>query len=177
MADRIDGYASALFELAQAEGELKKVEREFYSVARVVAGSDELRDTLSDPKLPLDRKHAILDDLVGGRVSGVTVNMLQLVVSQGRASDIPAIAERLAGRAAASAGKQIAEVRSAIELDEATVNRLAAALAKATGREVEVRTVVDPSVVGGIVARIGDTVIDGSVRRRLESLRTAVRAG
>ncbi len=177
MADRIDGYASALFELAQAEGELKKVEREFYSVARAVAGSDELRDTLSDPKLPLDRKHAILDDLVGGRVSGVTVNMLQLVVSQGRASDIPAIAERLAGRAAASAGKQIAEVRSAIELDEATVERLAAALAKATGREVEVRTVVDPSVVGGIVARIGDTVIDGSVRRRLESLRTAVRAG
>jgi F-type H+-transporting ATPase subunit delta len=103
--------------------------------------------------------------------------MLQLVVSQGRASDIPAIAERLAGRAADSAGKQIAEVRSAIELDEATIDRLAAALAKATGREVEVRAVVDPSVVGGIVARIGDTVIDGSVKRRLESLRTAVRAG
>lgn len=177
MADRIDGYAAALFELAKAEGELSKVEREFYSIGRTFASSTELRDTLSDPKLPSDRKQAILDDLVGGRVSGVTVAMLNLVVSQGRAADIPAIAERLAGRAAASAGKQLAEVRSAIELDEATVARLTAALSRAVGTEVEVRTVVDPSVLGGIVATVGDTVIDGTVKRRIESLRTAARAG
>lgn len=177
MADRIDGYAAALFELAQAEGELSKVEREFYTIARSFADSPELRDSLVDPKIPLERKQGIIDDLVGGRASGVTVNLLNLVVGQGRASDIPAIAERLAGRAAASAGKQVAEVRSAIELDDATVKRLAAALARATGHEVEVRTVIDPSVLGGIVARVGDTVIDGTVKRRLESLRTAVRAG
>lgn len=177
MADRIDGYAAALFELAQAEGELSKVEREFYTIARSFATSPELRDSLIDPKIPLERKQGIIDDLVGGRASGVTVNLLNLVVGQGRASDIPAIAERLAGRAAASVGKQVAEVRSAIQLDDATVKRLAAALAKATGHEVEVRTVVDPSVLGGIVARVGDTVIDGTVKRRLESLRTAVRAG
>ncbi len=177
MADRIDGYAAALFELAQAEGELSKVEREFYAIARSFTDSPELRDSLVDPKIPLERKRGIIDDLVGGRASGVTVNLLNLVVGQGRASDIPAIAERLAGRAAASAGKQVAEVRSAIELDDATVKRLAAALARATGHEVEVRTVIDPSVLGGIVARVGDTVIDGTVKRRLESLRTAVRAG
>lgn len=177
MADRIDGYAAGLFELAQAEGELSKVEREFYTIARSFATSPELRDSLIDPKIPLERKQGIIDDLVGGRASGVTVNLLNLVVGQGRASDIPAIAERLAGRAAASVGKQVAEVRSAIQLDDATVKRLAAALAKATGHEVEVRTVVDPSVLGGIVARVGDTVIDGTVKRRLESLRTAVRAG
>lgn len=177
MADRIDGYAAALFELAQAEGELSKVEREFYTIARSFATSPELRDSLIDPKISLERKQGIIDDLVGGRASGVTVNLLNLVVGQGRASDIPAIAERLAGRAAASVGKQVAEVRSAIQLDDATVKRLAAALAKATGHEVEVRTVVDPSVLGGIVARVGDTVIDGTVKRRLESLRTAVRAG
>lgn len=177
MADRIDGYAAALFELAQAEGELSKVEREFYTIARSFTDSPELRDSLVDPKIPLERKRGIIDDLVGGRASGVTVNLLNLVVGQGRASDIPAIAERLAGRAAASAGKQVAEVRSAIELDDATVKRLAAALARATGHEVEVRTVIDPSVLGGIVARVGDTVIDGTVKRRLESLRTAVRAG
>lgn len=176
MADRLDGYAAALFELARSEGELPKVEREFYAVARTFASSNELRDTLSDPNVPLDRKQAILDDLVGGRASTLTLNMLSLVVAQGRAADIPAIAERLAGRAVNLAGKQIAEVRSAIELDEATVARLAAALTKASGREVEVRTVLDPSVLGGIVARVGDTVIDGSVQRRLESLRAAVRA-
>ncbi len=177
MADRIDGYAAALFELARAEGELSKVEREFYSVAKAFASSTELRDTLSDPRIPGDRKKSILDDLVGGRVSDVTVNMVNLVVNQGRASDLPAIAERLAGRAASAVGVEIAEVRSAIELDAATIERLTQALARVVGRPVEVRTVVDPSVLGGIVTRVGDTVIDGSVKRRLESLRTAVRAG
>lgn len=176
MADRIDGYASALFELARAEGELAKVEREFYAIGRSFADSKELRQALADPNIPIDRKRTIVDDLVGGRASGVTLNLLNLVVSQDRGSDIPLIAERLAARAAAFAGKQIAEVRSAIELDEATVKRLTTALAKATGYEIEVRTVVDPSVLGGIVTRVGDTVIDGSVRRRLESLRAAVRA-
>ncbi len=177
MTDRIDGYAAALFELARAEDELAKVEREFFAIGRTFASSTELRDALSDPKLPADRKQSIVDDLVGGRASEVTLGMLNLVVGQGRAADIPAIAERLAGRAAALAGRQLAEVRSAIELDEATVERLAAALSRVVGAEVEVRAVVDPSVLGGIVARVGDTVIDGSIKRRLESLRTAARAG
>jgi F-type H+-transporting ATPase subunit delta len=65
-------------------------------------------------------------------------------------------------------------VRSAIPLEDETVERLRSALAKATGKQVEVKVVVDPTVVGGIVARVGDTVIDGSIARRVESLRQAV---
>ena len=71
----------------------------------------------------------------------------------------------------------MAEIRSAVELDDETVRRLEAALGRATGKQIEAKVVVDPSVVGGIVARVGDTVIDGSVRRRLETLRHALRAG
>lgn len=175
MADRIDGYASAVLEMARAEGELARVEREFYAVARSLESSGELRTALSDPRLPADRKQAIVEDMVGGRASPVTVNLVGLVVSQGRAGDLPAIADRLAAMAAASAGKEVAEVRSAIPLDDATVQRLATALARATGKQIEVKTVIDPSVVGGVYARVGDTVIDGSVRRRLESLRETLR--
>ena len=87
------------------------------------------------------------------------------------ASDLPAIADRLADKAAAERNKAIAEVRSAIDLDEATVARLQESLSKATGKDVEVKTVVDPSVLGGIVARIGDTVIDGSLAHRMQSVR------
>lgn len=175
MADRIDGYAAAVFELARAEGELARVEQEFYAIARTMESSPELRDALTDPHLPTDRKQSIVDDLVGGRASQVTVNILDLVLSQGRAGDLPAIADRLASAAAASVGKEVAEVRTAVALDDATVERLAAALSRAVGRPVEVKTIVDPSVVGGIIARVGDTVIDGSVRRRLQSLRQALK--
>jgi F-type H+-transporting ATPase subunit delta len=65
----------------------------------------------------------------------------------------------------------VAEVRSAVSLDRDHRDRLAAALGKATGKRVELKVVVDPSVVGGVVARVGDQVIDGSVRRRLELAR------
>ena len=70
--------------------------------------------------------------------------------------------------------RAVAEVRSAVPLDDATVERLAAALGRATGKSVEVKVIVDESVIGGIVARVGDTVIDGAIARRVESVRQAV---
>lgn len=176
MADRIDGYAAAIFELAQGEGELARVERELYALARSVESSPELREALTDPRLPAERKQSVVGDLVGGRASELTINLVSLVIAQGRASELPAIADRLAERAARSGGRDVAEVRSAIELDAATVERLAAALARAVGNPVEVRTIVDPTVMGGVVARVGDVVIDGSVRSRLQSLRTALQS-
>ena len=175
MADRVDGYAAAIFELAQAEDDLSRVEREFYAIARSLETSTELREALTNPALPVERKQAIVDDLVGGKASRLTTNLVNMVVSQGRASELGAIADKLAHQKAKAGGADIAEIRSAIPLDDATVQRLAAALARSLGREVEVRTVVDPAVLGGIVTRVGDTVIDGSVRNRLESLRTAMR--
>ncbi len=73
-------------------------------------------------------------------------------------------------------GKTTAEVRSAVELDAATVARLEEALSRATGRPVEAQVIIDPSVLGGLVARMGDTIIDGSLRGRLESLRQTLEA-
>lgn len=174
MTDRIDGYAAAVLAFAQAEGELQTVEREFSAVARAIETSGELRDALSDPLVPEERKQSMIEALLEGKASSTTINLVSLVVAQGHGSDIPAVADRLAGQAAATRQREVAEVRSAVPLDEATVERLAEALGRATGKQVEVRLVVDPSVVGGIVARVGDTVIDGSIRRRLDSLRTTV---
>ena len=175
MADRVDGYAAAIFELARAEDDLSRVEQEFYTIARSLESSTELREALTDPSLPLDRKQKIVNDLVGGRASRLTTNFVNLVVAQGRTADLGSIADKLAHQRAKATGGDVAEVRSAVPLDDATVQRLAAALARSLGREVEVRTVVDPTVLGGIVARVGDTVIDGSVRHRLETLRTALK--
>ena len=171
---RIQGYAAAIFEIAKAEGQLERIEDELFRVARTVESSNELRETLTDPQLPIDRKHAIIDDLLGGRAQDATVGFVNFVVTLGRASDLPAIADELVARAAGSRDKVVAEVRSAVALDDATVERLTTALANRTNKDVEVRVIVDPEVIGGIVARVGDVVIDGTVKTRLMKLREAV---
>lgn len=175
MAERTAGYAAAIYELATAEGDLPRVEAELISIARAIDGSTDLRLTLTDPALPLERKRAVIEDLLGSRASRTTITAISMIAGLNRFGELGEIARHLSVRSAASVGKKLAEVRSAVELDPATVQRLAAALEKQTGSAVEVRTVVDPSIVGGIVARVGDTVIDGSVRSRLDSLRQALR--
>ena len=176
MGDRIAGYASGIFELAKAEGELERVEDELFAVAQALDGSADLRSTLTDPQLPLERKQAIVDDLLEGRASSLTVGLIQLVLGQGRSSELPAIARALLEKAAESRDRAVAEVRSAVALDDETVERLAAALGRATGKKVEVKVIVDETVIGGIVARVGDIVIDGSIAKRVESLRQAVQS-
>lgn len=174
--ERISGYAEGIFALAKAEGQLERVESELAAVARAVEQSSDLRSTLTDPQLPLEKKHEIIDELIAGRASALTVGLVQFLVGQGRVSELAAIATALVETAAASRKKAVAEVRSAVPLDDATVDRLAAALGKATGKNLEVKVVVDPSVIGGLVARVGDTVIDGSLARRFASLRQAIKS-
>lgn len=174
MTDRSAGYALAIFELAKAEGQLERVESELMTVARSLSASPELRSSLTDPQLPLERKQGIIDDLLGGRASQLTVGLVQLVVGQDRASDLPDIARSLLETAAASRERALAEVRTAVPLDDATIDRLTKALGEATGKRVEVKVMVDPTVIGGVVARVGDTVIDGSISRKVDELRQAV---
>ena len=76
MADRVDGYAAALVEVARAEGSLPQVENELFSVARAFESSDELRDALTDQSLPADRRQAIVENLLGGKASPITTNRL-----------------------------------------------------------------------------------------------------
>lgn len=174
MTDRIDGYASAILDLARAEGELDRVEGEFLAIGQAFEKSAELRSALTDPQLPAERKQAVVDELIGGRASQLTVGLIQFIIAQGRASEIPSMARAFVKRAVESRSKAVAEVRSAVPLDASTVERLAAALGRATGKIVEVKVVVDESVIGGIVARVGDVVIDGSIANAIGELRQAV---
>ena len=95
-----------------------------------------------------------------------------MVVAAGRARDLPAIVDRLVQRAAQSKDAAVAEVRSAVALTSDQEDRLRAALANATGRNVNLKVIVDPSVLGGLVATVGDTVIDGTVRTHLDQLKS-----
>src|SRR5205807_9390053 len=100
--------------------------------------------------------------------------LLSLLVGSGRAGKLSEIIGRLVRKAAAERQHEVAEVRSAIPLDGEQQRRLTEALERATGKQVELKVIIDPGVIGGLVARVGDTVIDGTVRRRLDQLREAL---
>ena len=171
--DRTLAYATALFGVARSEGSLNEVEDELFRFARVLEGNDELRTTLTDAGLPVSRRQQIIEDLLGGQANPLTTALLSMVVAAGRSRDLLSIVEELVRMSAAEADKALAEVRSAVELSDDQKARLATALGQATGKAVELKVIIDPTVLGGLVAQIGDTVIDGSVKTRLEQLKTA----
>jgi F-type H+-transporting ATPase subunit delta len=172
-SDRVESYAKAFLEVARTEGHLAEVEDELFRFARALEASDELRTTLTDAGLPVSRRQQIVEDLLGGQASPVTVALASMVIGLGRSRDLISIIDELVRLSAAEADKQLAEVRTAVDLDEGQRTRLTEALAKATGKAVELKVIIDPTVLGGIVTQIGDTVIDGTVRSGLEQLKTA----
>lgn len=173
MADdrKIRGYAEAILAVAEAEGALDTVEEELLRFARTVEQQGDLREALTDIALPAERKRALVRELLGEKAGDATRNLVELVVEQGRARDLSAIADELVRLAAERGQHAVAEVRTAIPLDEERRGRLAEALEWATGKQIDLRAIVDESVIGGVYARVGDQVFDGTVRRGLELAR------
>ncbi len=172
-ADRVSSYAEALVAVAQAEGDLATTENELFAVAQALGGSDELREVLADRAIPAARRQQIVEDLLEGQVTEATVALVSMVVGAGRGSDLVRILEAAVERSAGLRNRAVAEVRSAVALSDDQQQRLAQALQRATGKNVTVKVIVDPAVMGGLVTRIGDEVIDGSVRSRINQLREA----
>lgn len=169
--EAIRGYAQALFSVAQAEDALEDVQDELFRFARALDQENQLRETLTDPALPVERKKAVLHDILGTAASPHTVSIVGFLVEQGRTRDLTAIVDELVALASEHRDAAVAEVRTAVQLDDRQRDELAKALEQATGKKVELKVVVDPSILGGVIARVGDQVIDGSIKRRLEMAR------
>ncbi len=170
----IDGYAKAALEMARGEGVGDQVADELFRLGQVFETSDELRSNLNNALLPFERKQAIINDLLGDRAHRVTTSFIQMVAAARHINDLPEIADRVAEIAAATRDRVVAEVHSAFEMDPDTVRRLEEKLSEVTGKPIEAKVVVDPDLIGGVVARVGDTVYDGSVLTRLRKLREDV---
>lgn len=169
---QIQGYARALFEVARADGMLDEVEDELFRFARSYESSEELRNTLSDEQIPAEKRQAIIEDLLGGKATTTTTQLVSMVVGSGRARDLPAIVDQLVQRASNSKQLDVASVRTAVKLTDDQQARLKAALENATGKSLNLKTTVDPSVIGGVVATVGDDVFDDSVRTRIDQLKS-----
>jgi F-type H+-transporting ATPase subunit delta len=170
---RSEGYAAAFLEVAKAEGALATVEGELLGFARALESSPDLQKVLTDQAIPAERRQGIVEDLLPN-AHPVTANLVSMVVGSGRAKDLPTIVSSLLDQAAAEVGKVSGEVRSAVPLNADQMQRLTTAIEKSTGKQVDLHFLVDPSLIGGIVTRVGDTIIDGSLRTRLERVREAL---
>lgn len=168
----VTAYARAILDVAEAEEVAERVEDDLFRFARTIEGNVELRDRLTDPGVDIGGKLAVIDELLGGHPQSASAVMW--VLQSGRIRQLTAIADALVSMAAAKRSRVVAEVRTAVPLSEERRRELAEALSGTTGQDVEIRAVVDPDIVGGVVVRIGDTVIDGSVARRLEELRASL---
>jgi F-type H+-transporting ATPase subunit delta len=169
---RVDVYARALLDIVATEGHVDEVEDELFRFARSYESNEQLRSALSDEQIPAAKRQDIVQDLLGDRATSTTVQLVSMVVGSGHSRDLPAIIDRMVQRAASSKDLAVAEVRSAVELTPDQQDRLKAALANATGKNVNLKVIVDPAVLGGLVATVGDTVIDGTVRTHLDQLKS-----
>jgi F-type H+-transporting ATPase subunit delta len=169
--ERLDGYATVLLGPLHGDSELTRVEDELFRFMRVVDGSPELTTALTDREVPAERRRSLVEDLLRSKADHVTVLLAAYATQVGRPRDYQALLGYLVDRVAAESNRRLAEVRAAVDLDENQRRELADALSRVVGRGVEIRVTIDPSVLAGFVATIGDTVVDGSARHRLELLK------
>jgi F-type H+-transporting ATPase subunit delta len=176
--DLVDGIevlaVQARFLVAEADGTLDAVEDELFRFARIVARAPELRLALTDAAVEADRKKALLEGLIGSRVQPATLSIITSLVLAPRGRTLEDGLEEYAALAAEIRQRSVATVTSAIWLDDERRERLAGALSRVLGRAVQVQVEVDPEVIGGLLVRIGEEVIDGSTLHRLREARRAL---
>lgn len=168
--------AQAVVEAADADGGRERLEDELFRFARTVETNGDLRAALADEALPLGRRRAVVEDLVGGRSEPRLAALVGHLLDRGYGRGIEEAVRTALAIAAARREAVLAEARSAIPLDPERQERLRAALAAAVGRAVELRVTVDPAVIGSLSVRVGDEVFDGSVRRQLAHAREVMGA-
>jgi F-type H+-transporting ATPase subunit delta len=169
-------YARALFELAKDQGDVAAVEADLKSLKAMRADSADLRTLISSPAFDAEEKGkglAAVAEAAG--FSATTRKALGLVAANRRASALPSIISAFEKLAAEDRGAISAEVVTAMPLSPAQTKALAAALRTALGKDPEVETRVDPSLLGGLKVRVGSRLYDASLKSRLDSLKFALK--
>jgi F-type H+-transporting ATPase subunit delta len=169
--ERLDGYATALLQVLPSDGGLTQIEEELFRFMQVLDGTEELRIVLSSRDVPAAARKRLVEDLLSAKATPTTQRLASYATQVGRPRDYEDLLAFLVDRLSKESHKRMAEVRSAIDLDEDRQQELSNALRRVVGYDVQLRVSVDPSILGGFVATIGDTVVDASVRHQLEVLR------
>lgn len=165
-------YAQALYEIAQAKNTLEIMEQELKGVAEAIEGTRELQKVLYHPQVLPGEKKNLLKAIFADKISAETINFLSLLVDKRRENYISGIAAEFSVLANDARGKVAAEVTTAVAIDEQQKQKLVKVASRLAGKEVEPTFTVDPSLIGGVVVRIGSKVIDGSIKTRLATIKS-----
>ncbi|MDP2727761.1 MAG: F0F1 ATP synthase subunit delta [Dehalococcoidia bacterium] len=162
-------YAQALFEVGKEQGLLDQLLQDLADLAQIISHPT-LAQVLDNPKIPFSTKRDLVRRFLGER-SSYFLNFVDLIVSKERVSVVDQIRASYQRMVNADRGIEVAQVTTAVSLEEEEKERLAQRLSEITGKKVILELKVDPAILGGLVARIGDRVIDGSVTSKLKALR------
>jgi F-type H+-transporting ATPase subunit delta len=169
-------YAEAAFEVAMRDSTLERWRADL-DMAASLAGDQRALDVLANPAIPIDQRMTALDQMLGDRASEGARNLIRLLLRRGRIEALPRVAAEFRRLDDARQGITHATATSATALTDDEVRQLTARLEQSTGGRIALDVEVDPSLLGGIVVRVGDRLIDGSVRGRLERLRNQLISG
>ena len=166
-------YARALFSIGVDRGSFEQLGKELDAVAALWSGAPELRQALENPVFKAAEKRAVLQSLLPRVAPTADVQrFVLLLLARRRLPAVSSIARAYGEMADEHTGRVRAQVTSAAPLGPAELERVRQSLARRTGKQVIVEAAVDPALLGGLVARVGDLVLDGSVRTQLQELRT-----
>lgn len=168
-------YAEAVFELAKDRGELEQWEQTLSLMARI-ASDEGMERLLSDPRVPQERQAKVFREVAGDQLGKEADRFLETLFANDRLTYLPDIYEIFRELRREAEGEVHAVVTSAVPLSEAQQATVISRLKERFGQEVTLETKVDESLLGGMVIRAGDLVIDGSVRGGLEQLRNHLQA-
>ncbi len=169
-------YAKALFAVGKEEGKFDDYNKVVQGVSALYASTPELVDALTNPLYPLDVREKVMEGMVASMgVEKVMANFLNLLVAKKRAEILPEIAEEFQAMVDEEKNISHGSVISAVKLSAKLQAKVQATLEKLTGKKVELTTSVDPSIIGGVITKVGDLELDGSIKTQLASLKDSIK--
>ncbi|MBV9708130.1 MAG: ATP synthase F1 subunit delta [Chloroflexi bacterium] len=162
-------YAAAIFDLARKQNTLDRTEEDMREMGKLFK-HHKLAYLLHEPKIPAKRKETAIRQALTSKVLPTSLNLALLIVQRELVDLMPAIADEFAQLMLDYRNQAVAEVTTATQMDNAQLALVKQALEDQTGKGIIMNTHVNPSILGGVIARVGDSVIDGSVRYRLTAL-------
>ena len=169
-------YAKALFAVGKEEGAFDDYDKSLKNMAGLFASTPEVQDALTNPMYPLEARAKVMEYLIGkSKASKVMANFFNLLVQKKRAGILPDISEQFQVLVDADNNVSRGTVVSATELSSSLSKKVQGTLEKITGKQVVLTAQVDPSIIGGIVAKVGDLVLDGSIKSQLAGLKESIK--
>jgi F-type H+-transporting ATPase subunit delta len=169
-------YAKAIFSIGQEQATYDQYNEVFQGLAALYASHPEVVDAVTNPLYPMDVKEKVMKGIVASMgVDTIVGNFLNLLVQKKRAELLPEIAEAFQSMVDGAKNISHGNVISAVELDDSLKANVQKVLEKLTGKKVKLTTSVDPAIIGGIIAKVGDLVFDGSIRTQLAGLKDSIK--